>query len=241
MSAEPIEPTAVFAPGAGSGGSPPPPGAPPAAPPMPDWWNQPQGPGPQIVHVTVTETHTHLIVETAEEEAGEPEPGLFDGINPRIRWGFFNASAGAVGYSVLSAAAADPLGGAVYLAQASADAVPLSVLVLTGGSALAGWQLGRFFRGVGGLFGRLASPVGALGAAMWGQGTGPLLTALYAEVDPWPGMVAPAVLAGGSAVALWWLVDRRFLTRPLLVRWVARIPLATVVLSAALYAPGALS
>ncbi|MGW2672521.1 hypothetical protein ACWC5F_31300 [Streptomyces sp. NPDC001272] len=191
--------------------------------------------------MTVTETHTHVTVEAVEEEAPEPEPGRFDGVNPRIRWGFFNATAGAVGYSVLSAAAADPLGGAVYLAQASADAVPLSVLVLTGGAALAGWHLGRFFRGIGGLVGRLASPVGALSAAMWGQGTGPLLTDLYAEAAPWPGMVAPAVLAGGSVVALWWLVDRRFLTRPLLVRWAARIPLATVVLSAALYAPGALS
>ncbi|MFF5707409.1 hypothetical protein ACFY7H_33725 [Streptomyces sp. NPDC012794] len=211
---------------------------------MPYWWNQaPENGGGGLIVVNETVIHETVIVTDVEPSPEMPEEAvqllarLRDRINPRIRFVAFNLSAGALGYSVMGASTSSPYGGAALLASLQADPVPASVAVLSVAAPVVAWHLGKVFRPIGGVFGWLASPVAAISAGMWGQGTGPLIAPLYDQWAPWPQLLTPLALAVGAGSACWWLFDRRARARgwALPLRWAARIPLATVTLSALLY------
>lgn len=235
----PIEPTAVIDPGGSGGGYIPP--EPPNSPP--DWWRnrgQQQPAGGVIeqhyVHETVYVEH-HYVEAAPEAVEPEPESRWFYHRNPRVRFTVHNLSAGMVGYSLLGGLGGTPYGGAAFLAQVAVDPVPVSVALVTGAAALVGWQLGKVFRGVGGCFAALMSPAAAAGCAMWGQGTESLLRPLFADAGQWPGLLAPFVLVTGAGAACWYLIECPVRSRGwvLPARWVARVPLAGVVLSSLLY------
>lgn len=237
---KPIEPTVIIPPQSGGAGAPPPPPASPQSPPLPGVE------GLVIVEKTLV-NETVIIMDDPTprpvEDPGGELPGWLrswgarrrDKINPRYRFVFFNLSAGAVGYSLMGALS--PHGGAGLLASLQMAPVPAGVTAVTVLAAAAGWQAGKFFRGIGGCLGLLASPIGAACLGMWGQGSAPVVAPLYAEWAPWPGLLTPAALAVGAGVGCWWLFDRRARAGnwALTGRWLARIPLATVALSAVLY------
>ncbi|MGW6865882.1 hypothetical protein [Streptomyces sp. NPDC054901] len=152
----------------------------------------------------------------------------------------YNGGAAVVGHSLLWAAAGDPMAGAEFMGRAMTSLVPLGVTVAVSGGAFVGWKAGGLLRGLPGVAGLAAQPAGALGAALWAQGTGPLIADGMAALAPWPVLLAPLVIAGGFGAVCWLYLERHATgwTRPL--RWASRIPLATVVLSSLLYAPGAL-
>ncbi|MFF0747424.1 hypothetical protein ACFYVL_44295 [Streptomyces sp. NPDC004111] len=160
--------------------------------------------------------------------------------NPRLRWLAYNASAAALGHSLVWGVTGDPMAGADLMSRATISLVPLGVTAAVGVAGYAGWRAGGVASGLlPGTVSRAARPAGALAAALWAQGTGPLLTQTFAALHPWPVLLAPLLLAAGAGVLCWWALDRRCATWRPATRWVARVPLATVVLSSALYAPGA--
>ena len=161
--------------------------------------------------------------------------------NPRLRWLLYNGAAAAIGHSLVWSVTGDPWAGADLLGRASISLVPLGVTAVVGAAGYAGWKAGALLSSLlPGTASRVARPAGALGGALWGQGTGPLLTTAFAAVHPWPQFLAPLLFAAGAGALCWWALDRRCATWRSGTRFVARIPLATVVLSSALYAPGAL-
>ncbi|MFD9270914.1 hypothetical protein ACFWB1_25995 [Streptomyces goshikiensis] len=157
------------------------------------------------------------------------------------RWGWlaYHGSAAAVGHSVLVAATGDHLGGAVWLGAAMVSVVPVTTAAVACCAGWVGWRLGRVLRPYLPC-GALAAPAGLIAGLAWGQGTRGPVADLYAWAAPWPALAAPLALTALVGSGAWALLDHRVrhLSRP--VRWAAHIPLATVVLSAALYAPGAL-
>ena len=155
--------------------------------------------------------------------------------NPRLRWLLFNGGAAAIGHTGVWLMSGDPWAGAALLGRASNSLVPLGVTAVVAVAGYAGWKAG----GLLGAFGRFARPIGAFGAAFWGQGTGPLLADVFAALHPWPQFLAPLLFAAGAGGLCWWALDRRCAAMRAGSRFVARIPLATVVVSSALYAPGA--
>ncbi|MDT0455544.1 hypothetical protein RM550_07300 [Streptomyces sp. DSM 41527] len=169
-----------------------------------------------------------------ETEAKDTSP------NRRLRWLVFNASAAAAGHLAIWSVTGDPMAG-VHLVARMATSVPqLGRAVLTGVAAWAGWKGARLIR-LDRLPGGSAFCIGAaFGAALWGQGTTPLIADAMAVAHPWSTLLAPLLTTGPVAAACWRLLDSRTTQARAPIRWVARVPLATVVLSSALYAPGAL-
>lgn len=169
--------------------------------------------------------------------AGEAVP------NPRLRWAAYNTTAAAVGHGILSLTTGDPWAGAALLSAAMNSIVNVTVFGVTIGAAYVGWHAVKLvcLHRLPGLFGLLARPAGMIGAASWGQGTGELIRTGLAEFAPWPVILAPLLIAGGAGYGLF-LLERRLTRTPrrALVRWLARVPLATLVISSLLYAPGAL-
>lgn len=159
---------------------------------------------------------------------------------PSSRWGWlaYNGAAAAIGHGLVWGVTGEPLAGAELLGAATVSLVPLGVALVTGGAAYAGWKAGGFLKGLPGPAGLAARPAGALGGGLWGQGTGPLLTDGIAALSPWPQFLAPLLIAGAVGAGCWWLLERRVVGWRPATRFAARIPLATVVLSSALYAPG---
>ncbi|WP_371681571.1 hypothetical protein [Streptomyces sp. NBC_01276] len=229
MRRRPIEPTVIIPPRAGGGDPPPPaPPAPPTEPPA-EWYDAPADPpaagGTLVVRESVYVEHHYIEAPPAEAQAKAKQPGWYSK-NPRIRFTAFNLSAGMVGLSLMTTFG----GGVDLLARVAADPVPMSTTVVTVVAAAAGWKCCRVFRPIG--------PIGgAIVAAYWGQGTSPLLADLYADAGKGPGLIAPLAVSAGAALACWFFIDRRPQIRrwPLSARWVARIPLAGVVLSCLLY------
>ncbi|MFD8549786.1 hypothetical protein [Streptomyces sp. NPDC059649] len=162
--------------------------------------------------------------------------------NPRLRWVFYNGAAAGAGHLAIWSLTGDPMAGAAFMGRMSHSVPQLAAAGLTFGAAVAGWKgavLVKLHR-LPGLVGLAARPVCAIAAAMWGQGTAPLVADAMAAMEPWGSLLAPLAAAGPVAAACWCGLDRRAAELRPPVRWIARIPLATVTLSALLYAPGAL-
>ncbi|MFD4919208.1 hypothetical protein ACFWNR_39175 [Streptomyces virginiae] len=158
----------------------------------------------------------------------------------RWRWLAWNGSAAAVGHSLLWAAAGDPMAGAEFMGRAMTSLVPLGVMVAVAGGVVVGWKVGGLLRGLPGVAGLAARPAGAIGAALWAQGSGPLIADGMAALAPWPVLLAPLAIAGAFGAVCWLYLERHATGWTAPLRWAARIPLATVTLSSLLYAPGAL-
>lgn len=158
----------------------------------------------------------------------------------RWRWLAYNGSAAAVGHCLLWAAADDPMAGAEFMGRAMTSLVPLGVTVAVVGGAYVGWKAGGLLKGLPGVAGLAARPAGAVGAALWAQGTGPLISDGMAALALWPVLLAPLAVAGAFGAVCWLYLERHATGWTAPLRWAARIPLATVTLSSLLYAPGAL-
>ncbi|MGW9437955.1 hypothetical protein [Streptomyces sp. NPDC055607] len=209
------------------------------------------GPGvaeEELVEVEVTETLDTEPDPELEPEA-EPEPLPKDDELPflrqrRVRWVLYNGTAAAAGHLAIWGLTGDPMAGAAYMGRMSISVPELTAAGLTAGCLIAGWQGAKAVRlhKIPGRAGLAARPVAAVAAAMWGQGTAPLVRDAMYAAEPWGTILAPLLAVGPVAAALWWGLDRRAQAAQLIapVRWLARIPLATTVLSALLYAPGAL-
>ncbi|GGZ27795.1 hypothetical protein [Streptomyces nitrosporeus] len=164
--------------------------------------------------------------------------------NPRIAWAVFNASAAGAGHLAVWAVAGDPMAGVDLMARMTFSVPQLAAAGLTVGAAYVGWKgaaLVHLHR-LPGLFGLAARPAGAVAAALWGQGTAPLVRDVLDAVEPWGTLLSPLLAAGPVAAACWYGLDRRAAAAGLIppARWALRIPLATVVVSSLLYSPGAL-
>ncbi|RSS50079.1 hypothetical protein [Streptomyces sp. WAC01280] len=160
--------------------------------------------------------------------------------DPRIRWALFNGGAAAAGHLAIWSVTGDPMAGTDFMARMTISVPELAAAGLTFGGLVAGWKgagLVQLHR-IPGLFGLAARPVAAIGAAMWGQGTAPVVRDAMYAIEPWGTTLAPLLAAGPVAAALWWGLDRRAREAAPLVRWFARVPLATVTVSSLLYAPG---
>jgi len=163
--------------------------------------------------------------------------------NPRLRWALYNATAAGTGHLAIWALAGDPLAGVDLMARMTISVPQLAAAGLTLVAAYAGWKATALVQlhKLPGLFGLAARPVGALVAALWGQGTAPLVRDALTAIEPWGTALSPLLAVGPVAAACWYGLDRRataaYLALP--VRWVLRIPLTTVVVSSLIYAPGA--
>ncbi|MFC8494731.1 hypothetical protein ACFUJU_28845 [Streptomyces sp. NPDC057235] len=205
------------------------------------------GPGAEeeLVEVEVTET---VDTEPEPEPEAEPEPLPKDAELPflqqrRVRWTLYNGTAAAAGHLLVWGITGDPMAGAAYMGRMSISVPELSAAGLTAGCLIAGWKGAKAVRlhRIPGPAGLAARPVAAVAAAMWGQGTAPLVRDAMAAAEPWSTTLAPLLAVGPVAAALWWGLDHRAQAARLIapVRWLARIPFATTILSALLYAPGA--
>ncbi|MFF1505530.1 hypothetical protein ACFVZR_38280 [Streptomyces sp. NPDC058316] len=162
--------------------------------------------------------------------------------NPRLRWAAFNATAAAVGHLAIWSVTGDPMAGADYMARMTISVPQLAAAAITAGAAVAGWKgaaLVQLHR-LPGIYGLAARPAGALAAALWGQGTAPVVADAMTAIEPWGTLLAPLLAAGPVAAACWWGLDRNARAAAPPVRWIARVPLATVIVSSLLYAPGVL-
>lgn len=162
--------------------------------------------------------------------------------DPRLRWALFNGAAAGVGHLAIWSVTGDPMAGADYMARMSISVPELSAAAITLGATVAGWKgtaLVQLHR-LPGIYGLAARPLGALGAALWGQGTAPVVRDAMSAIEPWGTLLAPLLAVGPVATACWWGLDRNAAQAAPPVRWAARIPLATITVSSLLYAPGAL-
>ncbi|WP_328868617.1 hypothetical protein [Streptomyces sp. NBC_00304] len=171
---------------------------------------------------------------TAVMVPGEP--------NPRWRWLLHNGGAAAAGHLALWSLSGDPMAGAHYMARMAVSVPELTAAGLTFVAAYGGWRVGGFLSGLPGRLGLAARPLGAVLAALWGAGSAPLVQSALDSAGPVGVLLSPLLAIGPLAAACWYGVDRRATRARLIppVRWLARVPLATVVVSSLLYAPGAL-
>lgn len=192
--------------------------------------------GPAAIEITIGDGSDED--ESAESVKAPREP------NPRLRWAAFNATAAGAGFTAIWSLAGDPMAGVDYMARLTISVPQLAAAALTVGAAYAGWR-GVALIGLHklpGIFGPGARVAGVIGPALWGQGTAPQVRDVMDALEPWATLLSPLLAAGPFAVACWWGLDRRAAAAHLIlpVRWIARIPLATVVVSSLLYAPGVL-
>jgi hypothetical protein len=194
--------------------------------------------GPEMVELMDIE-----VVETtdappaAPEPAPESEPTVRD---PRLRWALWNSSAAAAGHLVIWSVTGDPMAGADNMGRMTMSVPELAAAALTFGGLVAGWKGAALvhLHKLPGVLGLVARPAAALAAALWGQGTAPVIHDVMYAVEPWGTLLAPLLAAGPVAAACWWGLDRRARQQPPAIRWIARVPLATVTVSSLLYAPG---
>ncbi|MEV6936941.1 hypothetical protein AB0N19_21470, partial [Streptomyces sp. NPDC051132] len=159
---------------------------------------------------------------------------------PRLRWAAFNGTAAAAGHLVIWSVTGDPMSGADYMGHLTMSVPEFAAAGITIGALVAGWKGAALvhLHKLPSVLGLAARPAAALGAAMWGQGTAPVIRDAMYAVEPWGSLFAPLLAAGPLAAACWWGLDRRARQQAPAVRWLARVPLATVTLSSLLYAPG---
>lgn len=173
--------------------------------------------------------------------AGEVEAAVVTAVsNPRLRWAAYNGTAALAGHLLLFAATgtlrgAEPAMGAVMLSIPNCTA-----FVITLAAGYGAYRIIRPFRWLLGPFAPVAPIGAAVGAAYWGQGTAPLVAEFLAWSAPWSVLFAPLIVAGGAGALCWTVLESRAAGWRRPFRWLARIPLATVVTSSLLYAPGAL-
>ncbi|MXG30462.1 hypothetical protein [Streptomyces sp. YIM 132580] len=160
--------------------------------------------------------------------------------NPRVRWLAFNGLAAGAGHLAIWSLTGDPMAGADLMGRMTVSVPQLAAAGLTIGAAYGGWKAGGYLTGLPGRLGLVARPLAAVVGGLWGQGTAPLVRDVLDAVEPWGTLLSPLLAVAPLAAACWYGLDRRAarLTRP--VRWALRIPLATVVVSSLLYAPGVL-
>ncbi|MFG2623293.1 hypothetical protein ACGFXC_37375 [Streptomyces sp. NPDC048507] len=177
----------------------------------------------------------------APAAASAPKPGAARSAASRWGWLAYHGSAAAVGHGALWGLTGNQMGGAAWLDSAMVSVLPVTTAAVACCAGWAGWRLGRALRPYL-PYGALAAPAGLIAGLAWGQGSTGLVAEVFAWAAPWPALAAPAVMAALAGTGCWAALDRRARARnwapPL--RWAAHIPLATVALSAALYAPGAL-
>ncbi|WP_030606245.1 hypothetical protein [Streptomyces achromogenes] len=190
--------------------------------------------GPEMVELVDIEFTETTDVPPA---APEPEPKVRD---PRLRWAAFNGGAAAAGHLVIWSVTGDPMSGAHLMGDMTRSVPELAATAITGGAVVAGWKGAGLVRlhQLPGVLGLAARPAAALAAALWGQGTAPVVRDLMYSVEPWGSLVAPLLAAGPVAAFCVWAFDRPCRQSVPAVRWLARVPLATVTLSSLLYAPG---
>ncbi|MFI5880851.1 hypothetical protein [Streptomyces sp. NPDC051554] len=150
----------------------------------------------------------------------------------------FTASAGAFGYGI---GLVDAIG--AFLPAADHQATDAIGLVLACAGGYATWRaLG--VQGVvrylpGGIVGRVVASVFAVFVA---PGLAPDGVQILDQYGAHIGLDASgiALVSASAAICggLYWLIDRRFKASPALVRWLARVPLASAVVAVALYGPG---
>ncbi|MFB9594035.1 hypothetical protein [Streptomyces racemochromogenes] len=162
--------------------------------------------------------------------------------NPRLRWAAFNGSAAVVGHGIVWGVTGNPWAGAGLMGDVMVSLVPVGTFVVTVGAAVTAGYAGYKARRILGPLSPAAAPAAAIGAAFWGQGTGDLISAFLERFAPWPVALAPLVIAGTAGYGVWFALERPARARgwDRARRWLVRIPLATLTISALLYAPGAL-
>ncbi|MFJ6444918.1 hypothetical protein [Streptomyces sp. NPDC091649] len=165
-----------------------------------------------------------------------------EGAKPRWRWLAFNGAAAGAGHLALWSLTGDPMAGADLMGRMTVSVPQLAAGGLTVGAVYGGWQAGGFLTGLPGRLGLVARPLAAVVGGLWGQGTAPLVRDVLDAVEPWGTLLSPLLAVAPLAAACWYGIDRRAAAAQLIrpVRWALRIPLATVVVSSLLYAPGAL-
>ncbi|MFJ7258224.1 hypothetical protein ACIQWV_38300 [Streptomyces sp. NPDC098085] len=161
--------------------------------------------------------------------------------NSRLWWLLHNGGAAAAGHLVLWSLSGDPMAGAHYMARMAVSVPEVTAAGLTVVAAYGGWRAGGFLSGLPGRLGLAARPLGAVMAALWGAGSAPLVQSALDSAGPLGTLLSPLLAAGPLAAACWYGLDRRAAAAHLIppVRWVLRIPLATVVVSSLIYNPGA--
>ncbi|MFJ8006112.1 hypothetical protein [Streptomyces fagopyri] len=167
-----------------------------------------------------------------------PTPGTPGVRRSRFKPAFFTVSAAATGWAF---GLVQLLG--VYLPVAEQAATGMVGLLLALAGGYGAWRLfgrpeiARIFP-----FAVLARVLAAVGAAELCRRMAPAPVAWLNDHGQGAGLGASAVslliTAGGMCGGLWWLIDRRVRHHPLLVRWLARIPLASALLATGLYTPG---
>ncbi|MFJ4493187.1 hypothetical protein [Streptomyces diastaticus] len=161
----------------------------------------------------------------------------------RLRWALRSGSAAATGHLLIWGVTGDPMAGAALMERLTASVPQLASAGLTAACLYGGWHGVKRIRlhKLPGIFGLAARPAGSLIAALWAQGTAPVVADLMAMTAPWSTLLAPLLAAGPVAAGCWYVLDRRAARARLIppARWAAHIPLATTCLSALLYAPGA--
>ncbi|MEU5499915.1 hypothetical protein [Streptomyces griseofuscus] len=170
-------------------------------------------------------------VEAPAEETAERDP--------RTRWAVFNGTAAAAGHLAIWSVTGDPMAGAHLMARMTVSVPELAATGITVGCLVAGWKGAALIHlhklpGVG----RWARPAAAIAAALWGQGTAPVVRDVMYAAEPWSTLLAPLLAAGPVAAAYWWGLDRRARQAAPALRWIVRVPLATFIVSSLLYAPG---
>ncbi|MEU4732934.1 hypothetical protein [Streptomyces sp. NPDC023588] len=178
---------------------------------------------------------------TTAQLAGEVGSAVVVAVpNVRLRWAAYNASAAAVGHAAIWGATGDVWAGAGLMSEVMLAIPACGAFVVTIGAAYGGYRVVRPVKGLLGPFAPVA-PVGAgIGAAFWGQGTAEPIGDFLAWSAPWSDLLAPLIVAGGVGALCWLLLESRAAAWRRPFRWLARVPLATVVVSSLLYSPGAL-
>lgn len=176
---------------------------------------------------------------TRAEVAGEVGAAVTEAVpNPRLRWAAYNASAAAIGHGALWGITGSPWAGARLMSDVLLSIPNCGAFVVTLGAAYSAYKIAKPFKGLLGPFAPVAPVAAGIGAAFWGQGTAPQIAEFMAWSAPWSTLLAPLIVAGGVGFLCWLVLDSRAANRRALLRWLARIPLATVVVSSLVYSPG---
>jgi hypothetical protein len=158
----------------------------------------------------------------------------------RLRFLFFNGTAAGVGYALGLVPRLER-----YLPASAQSATGTIAAVLALVAAVAVWRFTRipYVRDYLPMA-QVTRPIITAGAAEVARRLAPVAVSYPDRYGTRYGLDAHAVslllTCGGLAFGLWWFIDRRTVAARWWwgARWIARIPLASVVLATALYAPG---
>ncbi|MEV6574830.1 hypothetical protein [Streptomyces sp. NPDC051577] len=134
----------------------------------------------------------------------------------------------------------DPWAGAGLMSHVLIALPAYGAAVAALGTGYLAYRLAKPFTGLVGKYAPIGSFAAAAGGARWGEDSEPLIADALAWSAPWSVLIAPLLVAGAAGCGVWWLVERRAADWHSVGRWPVRIPLATLIVSALLYSPGAL-